>query len=737
MDLRREVLQREWIRKFNLLGAFFILSLIVGLMNLAQAQIGPTDYCFDDLLAERHSLSDLYCVNLAATSSMPSGQGYVRMIPAENPYGVSVTPEGHHSYQLEFNISELPDPSSLGDDLVTYIAWVTTPQLFPVIKLGAVGNGTFIYGPVSFNKFRVLISVESSHDVEERQGKLVLRGDSPSNRMKPYDLQQMVPLAFSRKIDQPNHHGHLAKDSKEAWGMPPMHPALSQFPGMHDVEPSVQPFELSVSGNTNLGNAADRHFVRLQNGDHYLLESQVVNRTIAGRSLTMLAFNGQHPGPLLEVPQGKEVTVTFSNKSPVPSAIHWHGLRLNYRYDGVPGLTQDLVAPGSQFDYKLKFPDTGLYWFHPHFREDIQMDLGLYANILVRSPIPDYFNTVHREEVIMLDDILLDNRGVVPYGESSSNYMLMGRFGNTFLINGSENYTLNLKKGEVVRFYVTNTSNTRSYNMTFGGQPFKLIGSDLGKYERETWQDNLVIAPSERYILETQFKEEGEIAIENRIQSINHQTGTFFPEIDTLGLIHIGPDDVDEPLDEQYLSLRMNEDMIADIDQYRHAFDRPVDYELVTRLEVQNLPLIVEQVMRFENIYANPVEWSDTMPMMNWASTGNEVNWVLQDAATGNQNMDIDWRFRVGDVVKIRLVNDRDVFHPMQHPIHIHGQRFLVLSRDGIPNTNLVWKDTTILPAGTTADILLELSNPGKWMVHCHIAEHIDSGMMFVFEVEP
>jgi FtsP/CotA-like multicopper oxidase with cupredoxin domain len=73
----------------------------------------------------------------------------------------------------------------------------------------------------------------------------------------------------------------------------------------------------------------------------------------------------------------------------------------------------------------------------------------------------------------------------------------------------------------------------------------------------------------------------------------------------------------------------------------------------------------------------------------------------------------------------------------MQHPIHIHGQRFLVLERDGVPNRNLVWKDTMILTAGSTADIVLELSNPGTWMVHCHIAEHIDAGMMFTFEVEP
>ena len=113
-----------------------------------------------------------------------------------------------------------------------------------------------------------------------------------------------------------------------------------------------------------------------------------------------------------------------------------------------------------------------------------------------------------------------------------------------------------------------------------------------------------------------------------------------------------------------------------------------------------------------------------------------EIDWILRDVLTGAENEQIDWRFRVGDVVKIRIHNDRGAFHAMQHPLHIHGQRFLVLEQNGVPNDNLVWKDTVLLPAGSTTDILLELSNPGRWMVHCHIAEHLESGMKFVFDVE-
>jgi FtsP/CotA-like multicopper oxidase with cupredoxin domain len=125
------------------------------------------------------------------------------------------------------------------------------------------------------------------------------------------------------------------------------------------------------------------------------------------------------------------------------------------------------------------------------------------------------------------------------------------------------------------------------------------------------------------------------------------------------------------------------------------------------------------------------------MAMMNWIATGKEVSWVLRDPETGKENMDVDWRFRVGDIVKIRVSNDPSSSHAMDHPLHLHGQRFLVVSRDGIPSTNLVWKDTAIIPAGETVDLLVDMANPGRWMVHCHIAEHLGAGMMAVFTVEP
>ncbi|MGH9259160.1 MAG: multicopper oxidase domain-containing protein, partial [Acidimicrobiales bacterium] len=142
------------------------------------------------------------------------------------------------------------------------------------------------------------------------------------------------------------------------------------------------------------------------------------------------------------------------------------------------------------------------------------------------------------------------------------------------------------------------------------------------------------------------------------------------------------------------------------------------------------------QVLRLDSGYVHPVEWSGTMPMMDWLPSARDVTWVLRDAATGRENMDIDWRFRRGAVITLRLRNDRHTLHAMAHPIHLHGQRFLVLARGGVPTRNLVWKDTVLLPVGQTVDMLVELANPGRWMLHCHIAEHLGAGMHTVITVE-
>jgi FtsP/CotA-like multicopper oxidase with cupredoxin domain len=133
---------------------------------------------------------------------------------------------------------------------------------------------------------------------------------------------------------------------------------------------------------------------------------------------------------------------------------------------------------------------------------------------------------------------------------------------------------------------------------------------------------------------------------------------------------------------------------------------------------------------------ADGIEWEDDMVAVNRLTTTATMHWKFLDRTTGADSPAIDWRFTVGDRVKIRLVNEVDSDHPMHHPFHLHGAgRFLVLSRDGVVEPNLVWKDTVLVRTGQVVDILFDVTNPGLWMAHCHIAEHMQSGMMFSFNV--
>ncbi len=680
------------------------------------------------------SRSDIYCMDLYGTPDLPGVSGKAWLSYPPSPFGISVAPNGSHRYRVSLEVEGLPPPDSLGE-YATYIAWATTPILRPMIKLGEVRNGETTLGDVDFNKFMIFISAERSPAIAERTGRLVMRGTSPSSRLQSHDLLFTAPSAVMPPPPPPGPAARSPRHGRDStWTMPPGHPAIQMPPGLSNLVPDVSPF-LPGNGSGRIPDAKPREFITLADGDTLSLEARPVKRTINGRTFTMYGFNGQYPGPLLHVPEKATIVVNFTNGISLPTAVHWHGVRLDNRFDGVPFVTQDPVEPGATFQYQVFFRDPGIYWYHPHHREDIQQDLGLYGNMLVRSQDPDYFGPANREEIVMLDDILIGDQGLIPFGLERATHTFMGRFGNVFLINGEPHYQIEVDRGEVVRFFFTNVSNTRTFNLGVERAALKVVGSDIGKFEREEWVENVVIAPAERYIVDAQFPEPGTVTLTNRVQGVNHITGSYFAEVDTLGTIQVSSTRVAEDHGDSFGHLRHHDDVIADIDRYRQYFDKAVDHEMILRLETRNLPLAVEQLMRADSTFFNGVEWSRTMPMMNWASTPNEVSWLIEDPATGQRNMDIEWRFALGDVVKIRITNDRHTFHAMQHPIHFHGQRFLILDLNDVPNDNLVWKDTMLMPVGAVANILLEVSNPGKWMVHCHIAEHLESGMRFVFEV--
>jgi FtsP/CotA-like multicopper oxidase with cupredoxin domain len=454
----------------------------------------------------------------------------------------------------------------------------------------------------------------------------------------------------------------------------------------------------------------------------------------------MYGYNQQYPGPLLRVRQHATIYVRLVNEITWPTTVHWHGVRVDNRFDGTTRATQIAVPQGSAFIYRVTFQDAGIYWYHPHQRADIQQDLGLAGNILVDRTERATGSVADREEVLLLDDLLLDARGILPYGEEAPNHVLMGRFGNVLLANGEPKLRLQARAGEVIRFYLTNAASARTFNLSFASARMKLVGTDMGRYEREAWVSSLVIAPAERYVVDVRFDAPGPVALLNRVQAVDALRGDFAPEVDTIALVDVTRSTTGSATPSaagrQFERVRTDSAVLTEMRRYRSFLTKPPDHQLTLSLDAARTPDILQRLMDMDTVYAPPVEWTDPMPMMNWLVTGTQARWVLRDPETGRENDAIDdWRFHVGDLVKIRLVNDARTVHAMQHPIHIHGQRFLVLERDGQPNDNLAWKDTVLVPAGSVVDILLDASNPGQWMLHCHIAEHLEAGMHLTFTV--
>ncbi|HET9440394.1 MAG TPA: multicopper oxidase family protein [Longimicrobiales bacterium] len=670
--------------------------------------------------------ADLYTLELVPAPELQRFTGFAELRPALSPFTAPVTRAGVHRYDVFLHIDSLPQPRTLGE-FNTYVVWAAPPSLRPFVRLGTIDQlyaRALRIGEVAFNRFTIFISAEADARVQEPTGPFIMRGLSPSMRLGAAHVVQARAPAHE--------HDHVTS----RWVMPPAHPLASAMymPALHGLTPNAMPWLPDSSGAPLV---KPRTLLKLKTGAALRLEAQRIKRIVRGRTIVMYGFNGQQPGPLLEVPAGAVINVNFVNHTAHETAVHWHGVRLDNRFDGVPHVTQQPVAPGDSFQYQVRFPDAGLYWYHPHHREDIQQDLGLYGNMLVREARPQSYGPAHREETLMLDDLLLGSDGLIAYGAERATHALMGRFGNLMLINGepAASYRLQVRQGEVVRLFLTNVANTRTFNLSIPGAQLKVVGSDIGRFEHEVWTESVVLAPAERYIVDVMFERPGVVPLLNSVQSIDHTRGTFFPETDTLGLISVSAQSAAPDLRAAHRTLREHVDVVADVGAYRRHFARAPDLTMTLSMKDRGLPYPLVQLLQRDTLFFNPVEWSGTMPMMDWLPTTDQVVWTLRDQATGKENEDITWQFNVGDLVRIRLVNDRHTLHAMAHPIHIHGQRFLVLSVNGRPTSNHVWKDTVLVPVGSVVELLLEISNPGLWMIHCHIAEHLEAGMKTVFGV--
>lgn len=508
-------------------------------------------------------------------------------------------------------------------------------------------------------------------------------------------------------------HGSMTQEPTSSTTMPGMDHGSMGDPGTFTA------LDRSTAG---LPEAMPSETIPLANGSAYTLRASPVTRDLGDGPIRMFAYNGMLPGPTLLMDQGARVTIRLENALPIATTIHWHGLRLGAAFDGVPGVSQRAVEPGGSFEYTVDAPDEGVYWYHPHARDDIQQELGLYGAIVVK-PADEAATPAPREVVVMLDDILLDEGDVAPMRMEEADHALTGRYGNVFLANLDPAWATSAAPGERVRLLLVTATLARPLNISFpGAERVELIGLDAGYLRAPRALESIQLSPGERAIVDLVMPSSGGATLLHTTPASTRELGTIRVDASTTPAF-AGP-----------APAAPHARAAAELDAVARREASPlVEWELDIRMNMDGMGM-GGMAMRPEDV--EPIEWdADPMDPMNAQATPSMVTWIIRDEGTGKENLDAMRTFAKGSLVPFRITNLAESEHPMQHPIHFHGQRFLVRSIDGEPPQDSAWKDVVLVPAGSTVDILVDMSNPGTWVAHCHILEHAEAGMVTAFQV--
>ncbi len=429
-----------------------------------------------------------------------------------------------------------------------------------------------------------------------------------------------------------------------------------------------------------------------------VLEVELVARAadveyLPGKTAAVWTYNGTVPGPVLEARVGDRVIVHFRNELPEETTIHWHGVRVPAAMDGVPVL-QTPVPPGGTFDYEFFVPGAGTFWYHPHVRSDEQVERGLYGAIVVRG---DGEPDVGGDEVLVLDDVLVDQEGALATfeydpAEAAMGPPMLGRQGNVILVNGRPRPRVALRPGEQRRWRLINAANARYFRLS--GVRMTLIGTDGGLLPAPRDVDELLLVPGERAdVVVTAPAEHGaEVDLVTLPYDRGHGTGEA-PAANVLRLstTHGAPVEA-RPLPE---TLRIIEPLPA--------------------------PVRTRSFRLSEEVGGGHAGHG------SGGATGEPVFRINGEAFPDNAALETE----LGAVEEWTMINESE----MDHPFHLHGFFFQVVSRGGRAEPP-AWKDTVNLRGREELVLRVRFDDhPGRWMYHCHILEHAERGMMGEIDV--
>lgn len=394
-------------------------------------------------------------------------------------------------------------------------------------------------------------------------------------------------------------------------------------------------------------------------------------------SQIMYTYNGMIPGPIIRARVGDELVVHFTNRLQEPTTVHWHGLRIPDKMDGTPRV-QEPVKPGESFTYKFKLREAGSFWYHPHVRSHAQLELGLYGMLIVQEKENIQFT---RERVVVLDDILIVN-GRVAAPMRSHMEAMHGRNGNTLFVHGKLGaLSIQAKTGEVERWRVVNVANARTMSMQFSGMKVRVIGTDGGLLAKPYFLPNVLeIAVGQRYDLEVTYEKPGSYDFSLLAPTRSGTEALPMLKVDVKG------DKVTQPVE-------------------------PPAYPTIPSLPERKPDK--EVVMTFDGV-----------------NTSTGLVWRINGKGHWKEPI---FTFQEGQTITMSLQNKL----AQEHPFHLHGQFFTIISRNGKKAFEPGLKDSVLVRGNETVVIRAYFDNPGQWMAHCHILEHAELGMMGEIVVTP